>query len=321
MRNFREICGNTDCKQLLLVKQFRARGCSFDALNLDGAQGAILLELQRKLHWPAANLTVFDVTRFPAGEVNMRFEPFTTPRALNGDELFQQQARHALSGLVHRLEPIKAVDAARLEVREIASEGLELFGLALLHAWILRSLPTVRIGPYIIDPPVILAPMAGVTDRPFRALCRRLGAGLAVSEMTTSDPALFDTEKSRLRRDHAGERGPIAVQIAGSDPAAMAECARYNVEHGAQIIDINMGCPAKKVCRADAGSALLRDPQLVRSICRAVASAVFVPVTLKIRTGYTRAARNGVDGAGQECHSGRQEQIAHSLKSLSAMNV
>lgn len=153
----------------------------------------------------------------------------------------------------------------------------------------------MRIGPFIIDPPVILAPMAGVTDRPFRALCRRLGAGLAVSEMTTSNPALLHTEKSRLRRDHEGEPGPISVQIAGSDPLQMAECAAYNVAHGAQIIDINMGCPAKKVCRVDAGSALLRDPQLVRDICNAVVRAVAVPVTLKIRTGYTRASRNGVE--------------------------
>ena len=153
----------------------------------------------------------------------------------------------------------------------------------------------MRIGPYTIDPPVILAPMAGVTDRPFRMLCRRLGAGLVVSEMTTSDPTLMRTEKSRLRRDHAGEAGPISVQIAGSDPQAMAECARFNVAHGAQIIDINMGCPAKKVCRADAGSALLRDPVLVRDICSAVTEAVPVPVTLKIRTGYTRASRNGIE--------------------------
>ena len=151
------------------------------------------------------------------------------------------------------------------------------------------------VGRYKIDPPVILAPMAGVTDRPFRTLCRRLGAGLVVSEMTTSDPTLLHTEKSRLRRDHDGEQGPIAVQIAGSEPEQMADCARYNVEHGAQIIDINMGCPAKKVCRADAGSALLRDPQRVRSICSAVVAAVSVPVTLKIRTGYTRAARNGIE--------------------------
>jgi len=153
----------------------------------------------------------------------------------------------------------------------------------------------MHIGPYLIDPPIILAPMAGVTDRPFRILCRRLGAGLVVSEMTTSDPSLLHTEKSRLRRDHEGEEAPISVQIAGSEPAAMAECARYNVEHGAHIIDINMGCPAKKVCRSDAGSALLRDPDLVRAICSAVVSAVSVPVTLKIRTGYTRAARNGVE--------------------------
>jgi tRNA-dihydrouridine synthase B len=153
----------------------------------------------------------------------------------------------------------------------------------------------MRIGPYSIEPNLILAPMAGVTDRPFRTLCKRLGAGMVVSEMTTSDASLWHTEKTRLRLDHEGEEEPIAVQIAGSDPKAMAECARYNLEHGAQIIDINMGCPAKKVCRADAGSALLRDPELVRSICSAVVAAVRVPVTLKIRTGYTRALRNGIE--------------------------
>jgi tRNA-dihydrouridine synthase B len=150
------------------------------------------------------------------------------------------------------------------------------------------------IGPYSIDPPVILAPMAGVTDRPFRHLCRRLGAGLAVSEMTTSDATLWNTEKSRLRRDHAGEPGPISVQIAGYDPEQMANAARFNVDHGAQIVDINMGCPAKKVCRVDAGSALLRDESLVARILDAIVRAVDVPVTLKIRTGYTRATRNGV---------------------------
>jgi len=152
----------------------------------------------------------------------------------------------------------------------------------------------MRIGPHRIDPPVILAPMAGVTDRPFRQLCRRLGAGLAVSEMTHSDPSLWHTEKSRLRMDHRGEAAPIAVQIAGYDPDMMANAARHNVEHGAQIIDINMGCPAKKVCRVDAGSALLKDEALVAAICAAVVAAVPVPVTLKIRTGYDRSRRNAV---------------------------
>lgn len=136
--------------------------------------------------------------------------------------------------------------------------------------------------------------MAGVTDRPFRQLCRRLGAGYAVSEMTTSDASLWHTEKSRLRRDHAGESEPIAVQIAGYDPAQMADAARWNVEHGAQVIDINMGCPAKKVCKVDAGSALMRDEALVAAICRAVVQAVPVPVTLKIRTGWARAHKNGL---------------------------
>jgi tRNA-dihydrouridine synthase B len=152
----------------------------------------------------------------------------------------------------------------------------------------------MRIRDYPIDPPVILAPMAGVTDRPFRQLCRRLGAGLAVSEMTTSDPLLWHTQKSRLRMDHHGEDAPIAVQIAGYDPALLADAARHNVAHGAQIVDINMGCPAKKVCRVDAGSALLRDEALVARICAAVVRAVDAPVTLKIRTGYARAQRNAV---------------------------
>src|SRR5947208_3180265 len=127
-----------------------------------------------------------------------------------------------------------------------------------------------HLGSHRIDPPLVLAPMAGVTDRPFRLLCKRLGAGHVVSEMTTADASLWHTEKSRLRRDHAGEVAPIAVQIAGYDPAAMAAAARYNVEHGAQVIDINMGCPAKKVCRVDSGSALMRDAALVGRICAAV---------------------------------------------------
>ena len=112
----------------------------------------------------------------------------------------------------------------------------------------------MRIGPYLIDPPVVLAPMAGVTDKPFRQLCKRLGAGMAVSEMTASDPRLWTTRKSLLRMDHAGEPDPVSVQIAGDDPAMLAEAARYNVDLGAQIIDINMGCPAKKVCNVYAGS-------------------------------------------------------------------
>lgn len=136
--------------------------------------------------------------------------------------------------------------------------------------------------------------MAGVTDRPFRVLCRRLGAGLAVSEMTISDPRMWKTEKSRTRMDHVGEPGPVSVQIAGHDPELLANAARHSVAHGADLIDINMGCPAKKVCRVDAGSALLRDEALVARICQAVVAAVPVPVTLKIRTGWSRAERNGV---------------------------
>jgi len=152
----------------------------------------------------------------------------------------------------------------------------------------------MQIGSHLIAPNVILAPMAGVTDRPFRQLCRRLGAGLAVSEMTTSDARLWHTEKSRLRMDHRGEGAPIAVQIAGYDPSMMAAAARFNVEQGAQIIDLNMGCPAKKVCRTDAGSALLKDESLVAAICASTVQAVDAPVTLKIRTGYDRAHKNAV---------------------------
>ena len=152
----------------------------------------------------------------------------------------------------------------------------------------------MRIGPYLIDPPVVLAPMAGVTDKPFRQLCKRLGGGLAVSEMTTADPRLWHTRKSRLRRDHEGEPDPVSVQIAGYDPGMLAEAARVNVGEGAQIVDINMGCPAKKVCNVWSGSALLKDEALVGRIVDAVVRAVAVPVTLKIRTGWDRANRNGV---------------------------
>jgi len=152
----------------------------------------------------------------------------------------------------------------------------------------------MRIGPYLIDPPVVLAPMAGVTDKPFRQLCKRLGAGLAVSEMTTADPRLWATRKSLHRMDHVGEPDPVSVQIAGYDPAMLAEAARYNIDHGAQIIDINMGCPAKKVCNVWSGSALLQDEPLVARIVEAVVKAVEVPVTLKIRTGWNRKNRNGV---------------------------
>ncbi len=152
----------------------------------------------------------------------------------------------------------------------------------------------MQIGPHRIDPPVILAPMAGVTDKPFRQLCRRLGAGLAVSEMTTSEPRLWGTRKSRLRMDHADEPGPVSVQLAGTDPQVLAHAACHNVAQGAEIIDLNMGCPAKKVCNVAAGSALLQDEALVGRILAAVVAAVDVPVTLKIRTGYSRAERNAV---------------------------
>jgi tRNA-dihydrouridine synthase B len=152
----------------------------------------------------------------------------------------------------------------------------------------------MHIGPYLIDPPLILAPMAGVTDKPFRLLCKRLGAGHAISEMTSANPRLWQSAKSRRRLDHAGEPAPVTVQIAGADPDALAAAARHAVEHGAEIVDINMGCPAKKVCNAWAGSALLRDETLVAKILSRVVASVAVPVTLKIRTGWDAGQRNGL---------------------------
>jgi tRNA-dihydrouridine synthase B len=152
----------------------------------------------------------------------------------------------------------------------------------------------MRIGPYLLPSSVVLAPMAGVTDRPFRILCRKLGAGLAASEMLTSDTRLWNTPKSRLRMSHEGEPEPRVVQLAGADPAALAEAARQNVDQGAQIIDLNMGCPAKKVCGKLCGSALLKNESLVARILETVVGAVSVPVTLKIRTGWDHEHRNGV---------------------------
>jgi tRNA-dihydrouridine synthase B len=153
---------------------------------------------------------------------------------------------------------------------------------------------SVKIGPYRLPSNVLLAPMAGVTDRPFRILCRRFGAGLAASEMLTADVRLWRTPKSRRRMDHTGEPSPRVVQIAGFDPAMMADAARRNVDAGAEIIDINMGCPAKKVCNRLAGSALLQDEQLVARILHEVVRAVEVPVMLKTRTGWDRDHKNGL---------------------------
>ncbi|HSM11395.1 MAG TPA: tRNA dihydrouridine synthase DusB [Lysobacter sp.] len=169
----------------------------------------------------------------------------------------------------------------------------------------------MQIGPHTIAPRVILAPMAGVTDKPFRVLCKRLGAGLCVSEMTTSDPRFWHTTKSLHRMDHSGEPDPVSVQIAGTDPTVMAQAARHNVDHGAQLIDINMGCPAKKVCNAWAGSALMRDEALVADILQAVVNAVDVPVTLKIRTGWAFDQRNALAIARIAQASGIQALAVH----------
>jgi len=155
----------------------------------------------------------------------------------------------------------------------------------------------MQIGPYTLPNRIALAPMAGVTDRPFRQLCRELGAGYVVTEMVTSNPQLRHTRKSTWRSNFDGEPAPLAVQIVGSEPGTLAEAARYNVSLGAQIIDINMGCPAKKVCGKLGGSALLSDIPLVEDILKAVVASVDVPVTLKIRTGPDIQSRNGVEVA------------------------
>ena len=169
----------------------------------------------------------------------------------------------------------------------------------------------MRIGLHELRSNLFLAPMAGVTDRPFRQLCKRLGAGMAASEMVSSNSLLWGSDKTRRRADHSGEDEPRAVQIAGAEPAMMAEAARYNADRGAQIIDINMGCPAKKVCNVMAGSALLQHETLVARILRAVVDAVDVPVTLKIRTGWDRANRNGVQVARIAEENGVQALAVH----------
>ena len=169
----------------------------------------------------------------------------------------------------------------------------------------------MHIGPYRLSSAVILAPMAGVTDKPFRQLCREMGAGLAVSEMITSKPELLNSRKTRLRMDHSDEHAPISVQIAGTEAEQIANAARYNVDHGAQIIDINMGCPAKKVCNVLAGSALLKDEKRVADILHATVNAVDVPVTLKIRTGWDKNNRNAVSIARIAEDAGIQALAVH----------
>ncbi|RHW77865.1 tRNA dihydrouridine synthase DusB [Colwellia sp. RSH04] len=153
----------------------------------------------------------------------------------------------------------------------------------------------MKIGPYQLNSQVILAPMAGITDQPFRQLCCQLGAGLAVSEMISSNPKVWNTDKSKQRTVHCKEAGIQSVQIAGSCPEEMAFAAKVNAENGAQIIDINMGCPAKKVNKKLAGSALLKEPTQVEAIVKSVVQAVDIPVTLKIRTGWCENSRNGIE--------------------------
>ncbi len=169
----------------------------------------------------------------------------------------------------------------------------------------------MQIGPYKLRNQLVLAPMAGVTDRPFRQLCKKLGAGLAVSEMVSCNSALWGSKQSLRRMDHEGEVEPRSIQIAGADPKMMADAARFNVDRGAQIIDINMGCPAKKVCNVMAGSALLQNEVLVGQILDAVVSAVDVPVTLKIRTGWDPANRNALSVARISEQAGIQALAIH----------
>jgi len=172
----------------------------------------------------------------------------------------------------------------------------------------------MNIGPYCLPNRYFVAPMAGVTDRPFRQLCKRLGAGYAVSEMVTSRPDLWDSLKTSRRANHEGEPGPIAVQIAGTEPQMMADAARYNIDHGAQIIDINMGCPAKKVCNQWAGSALMQDETLALQIVSATVQACVplgVPVTLKMRTGWCQSEKNAVQLARAAQAAGVQMVTVH----------
>lgn len=169
----------------------------------------------------------------------------------------------------------------------------------------------MQIGPYTLRNNVFVAPMAGVTDRPFRQLCKQLGAGYAVSEMAASNPRLWASEKTSRRTDHEGEMEPKAVQIAGADPQDLADCARHNVERGAQIIDINMGCPVKKVCNSWCGSALLQHEDLVERILHAVVEAVDVPVTLKFRTGWDRQNKNALRIARMAEEAGIQMLTLH----------
>jgi tRNA-dihydrouridine synthase B len=169
----------------------------------------------------------------------------------------------------------------------------------------------MKIGPYQLSNNLILAPMAGVTDRPFRQLCKKMGAGMAISEMVSSNSLLWGSEKTRRRANHKGETEPKSVQIAGADPRMMAEAAKHNADHGAQIIDVNMGCPAKKVCNVMAGSALLQNEGLVKDILEAVVEAVDVPVTLKIRTGWDKENRNAPTIAKIAEESGIQALALH----------
>ena len=169
----------------------------------------------------------------------------------------------------------------------------------------------MHIGPYQLSNKLVLAPMAGVTDLPFRKLCRSLGAGMAVSEMVSSNSLLWGSDKTKRRASHEGETNPKSVQIMGTEPAMMAEAAKYNADSGAQIIDINMGCPAKKVCNVLAGSALMKDEKLVGEILSAVVAAVDVPVTLKIRTGWDHENRNAVNIARIAEDAGIQSLAIH----------
>ncbi|SEM75530.1 tRNA dihydrouridine synthase DusB [Nitrosomonas marina] len=169
----------------------------------------------------------------------------------------------------------------------------------------------MQIGVYKLKNNLVVAPMAGVTDRPFRQLCKKMGAGMAVSEMVTSNSLLWGSEKTKRRANHDGEVSPISVQIAGADPEMLAAAAQYNADQGAQIIDINMGCPAKKICNVMAGSALMKNEKLVDRILHSVVDAVNIPVTLKIRTGWDLQNKNALTVARIAENNGIQALAIH----------
>src|SRR5690606_19959441 len=260
--------------------------------NLKAGNGQVILSSQGYKEKASALNGIEPVRRHAVDEANFERltakdgSPYFNLRASNGEVIGHSEMYSSAAAPDNGIESVKGNAPGASVVGLTARPGTARRGAAAAAPLARRRRGcdngAMRIGPYALQPKAVLAPMAGVTDKPFRLLCKRLGAGLAVSEMTTSDPRFWNTRQSVPRMDHAGEPDPVSVQIAGTEPAVMAEAARHNAAHGAHIIDINMGCPAKKVCSAWAGSALMRDELLVARILEAVVAAVDVPVTLKI---------------------------------------